>query len=775
MAETYIVCSGATSVEISVELAPAGGCNLSEQYWLGGKLYNIYNQVIDVTLDVAAAEEFFIEYTCVQQYSIIINGILQPGFPYTYDVPVQITIPAGVTTYQFDHECLKVIEQGNTQWAYDTDTSELVLLPQQDEPVCYTPPACHLSVTGSTATSPSIRGGSDGQIYAGVSGATGTTINWFLNGVSQTGTTRTHVFSGLTAGIYYVRSVEGICSSQVQVQIFDGEFRTSDFQTISPTDKIVAVENPIILNVNTSTNSVNPLVSINEFRVTGTISDVVVVFNLVYPYVYTAEFRSKEYPDRSTYFLESILSDEIGNPVGTNSGEEITTSFSEVLQKDPIISRLYYISSSGSTITLRSKETGNMYDLSTSNVTITGSNLTLTNTQGGVTEFDGALVSNYSIYTELFVDEELKYGDTPNPVNYKRVLELELPYNKTNQHQFDLSSSLKNFVNTSKFDFNFTGATYLADMMCSYYLKYGEKYPLVPNSNTKKKRYKGITSYGWVINSALNFEDSNTMESYRGLSGTTWRYDTPFLNTAPNTKYSHRDSDELYYVVIPKNYGFAMAVRGNIYMYDGTTYSNVNFFSIPTTTLNNFGGVCCLNMGYNKLGLSSYETSGNKIRKVEFWIRHVHISPLYTEKKSYLLEIDEQPSYFNVAFLSKLGTYETFSFVGERQEQQEISRSSYQKPYPISDDGSAGLGFQYNSIFNTMFTKTYVVNTGIISEDVYYYLMGLLQSNKIYNYTDVHQNYITVIGQTATKSSNENQYSIQLIFRETISENNIST
>ena len=146
----------------------------------------------------------------------------------------------------------------------------------------------------------------------------------------------------------------------------------------------------------------------------------------------------------------------------------------------------------------------------------------------------------------------------------------------------------------------------------------------------------------------------------------------------------------------------------------------------------------------------------------------------YSETKSFRFEIDEQPANYNVAFLNKLGTYETYSFVGEVVDSSEILRESYQKPYSINQDGSATSGFEYNSTLDTDYTKVFTLNTGVIDSDTYDFLQGLLQSNRIYHYDDQHETYLSIIGQSSTRSTNTNEYSLQIQVKETINENNVN-
>lgn len=780
---TYVLCNGSTPVNYEITVATVGG--LSYNDWVSGGYHYIEKyQTYRITSDAAVIGNLDVTWSNLLDVSAC-NFDAYEGESGCTPIVSNVhnyytaTILNGNTYVDFVLIYYQNYHVNPTGAGQKQERDTVVIEAQASTPTCGSPPpSCYLVVTGVTASDPSQRGATDGSISAGVGGATGSTITWYINGVVSAGTAHTHTFSGLGQGTYYIKAVEGPCWDQEIGYVGEGEFVTGDFTVVSPVGNIVAAENPVMLNLSTAVNSYSPVISASEFKVTGTIANVIVDFALTFPYVYNAQFKSKAYPDRSSYFLESTLKDQVGNVMGNNNALEITTSIAEAFQSDPIISRIYYISSSGNTVTMIAKEYSDQYDLTSANVTITGSNLTLVNVSPGIAQYDGQLTSNYSLYTELFVDNAIQYGDTPVVNYYRRVTELELPFSNDNIHQFDLSSTLKNFVYSPKFSFVFTGATFLGSMIASYFCKYGEKFPLVPDSNTKKKRYKGQTGYGWVINSALNFEDPNSMVAYSGTSIGSGHVDNvKFLNTAPNTKYSHKDAKELLYFMVAKNYGFALSVYGNIHLYDGSVVANHKFFDIiPTGQTVNYGGVAVINVSYDDLNLQTFEST-SKVRKVDIVVKQNTGSTIipYTEVKSYLLEVDEQPSNYNLAFLSKLGTYETYSFVGENVESQDIQKSTYQRPYGINNDGSAQNGFQYNSVYDTKYTKIFTINSGIIDSDTYYFLQGLLASNRIYNYDNIHENFVTIIGQTSVKSSNNNEYTIQVQLKETISENNVNS
>lgn len=733
----------------------------------------VYKETLTFTIESAAPVPINAYYSYTLRYDDQCTSNPDPQ-----DIVSYVTIPAGQVSASVTYNCLieSLVDYGAGGCCLERQYMENpVFLDQPILPPECNDPNCTLAITGVTTTTPTQRGENDGTITVYLSGVTGTTLTYKLDGTTFTssGPATGYTYTGISAGSYDILVLDGDCFDGESTTIYDGEFRTGDFYVQTPTNLIKAVENPIILELGTKISSGNPKQSINTFQITGSISNVIITFDLTFPYVYSAVFQSKGYPDRSTYFLESVLTSKTGVAIGSNTNEEISTSLAEVFQKDAIISRLYYITSSGDTVTLTSKDTASGYDLTAVNVDISGSNITLTNTQAGVAEYDGQLVENYSLYTELFIDENMEYGDTPDVANFVREIELELPFSRDNIHQFDLSSTLKNFVFSPSFDITFTGYTIYSDYIATYYCKYGEKYPLISNSNTKKKRFKGSTGFGYCCNAALEYTLANDMSDYFDYTGGTML----FLNTAPNNKYSHRDSAELLNFIIPKDYSYPISLVGNIYMYDGTSYTDIVLSNVLTGTSNNVGGLYSIAAGYEALGLSSYETGGEKIRKVELQLYQT-ISGLtgntYSEMKSYTFEIDEQPDNFNVAFLNTLGTFETHTFIGELVEDQTIDRSEYQKPYDVVSTGAAQQGFEYNSILNTEFTKTYVVNTGWLNADNYYYVLGLLKSNKIYRYSDDTRQYLIPVSQIATKSTNNNEYSLQITFKETINVNNVT-
>lgn len=422
------------------------------------------------------------------------------------------------------------------KWSWE-DTSYTLLSGYLPHEGCGIPPVgCYLEITGYTTTDVIIRGDDDGQIVVGISGASGTTT-WYLNGeIYYTGTATSVTFTGLTAGSYDVtitdsHTPDSCVASLNDIIILDGEFRTGDFIVQSPTG-LTAVENPIIVSVNTAVINPKPVPNILTLAVVGTVpNNFSLTFNLTSPYEYSQKFYAKAYPNKPNYFLASVLNNQYGTPAGNNTATEIATSLAESLQNDVLIPKIYYINNSNNVVTLWAKETGSKFNLSSANVIASSGAITVTQTQAGTDYCDGQMTDNYSISCEVMANTDMtnQYPDTGQDSDFNRIAELTLPFNPTNIHKFDISSILKSQVNTPIPDINLTGSTLLPTVMQPYYVRISELYPLVANTNTIKKRYKTDTNVQWVINSSLDKYNANNMDDYLG---------NPLTNLNPNYNYT---------------------------------------------------------------------------------------------------------------------------------------------------------------------------------------------------------------------------------------------
>jgi hypothetical protein len=774
--ETYIICSGGTTTTTNVTAAYTSVAQTRN--WTAGCDFIETTRDLTFTADKASTANYLIAFS----FDEVGHTNNDPLYVANGQI-AQMYMMAGQTTMTYTVSLYYHRNCGGGQYVYSYNQTNFQLAPQQMLPTCVTPPiACTLKLSGMTKTDTSIKGANDGSIFIGVTGATGATITWKLNGVVQTGTALTHTFSGLASGFYQIEAIEGGCFDFInQIQIFDGEFRTGAFTVVSP-PSIVATENPIIVSLSTAVNSYQPVPSMSTIIVTsGITNNDSITIKLAYPQDYTAVFTAKEFPNRDDYFLTSVLKDSFGVSVGTNSLAEIAESIQEVLSKDIILSRLYYFRASGTSVYCLAKENNVKLNLNSSSVTLVG-NLQIVMTQAGISAYDGQLTQNYSLYTDILINTSAQYGETLTIDKFNKVSQLELPFQISNQHLFDLSAVLKNFVSTDKLDFSVTGYTTLANMMTAYMVQYGEKYPLVPNSTTKKSRVKGTIPQNFCINSALDWTENNNLLYMLGsgiTSGSTTLVNMKFLTNQPNPKQVQRDSSEFLYVILPKDYGKPLKVKGDLYFYDGSILSGETLYTITTGTTN-YGGVFALAAGYNELNLKSYEVltggSTRKIRRVDFaiWQTSGATEIPLTETLSYRYEIDEQPRRYGVAFLNKWGVWSIFDFSGEIVNGVIQTNQAMEVPREIGLLGASPKGFQANTIFDTKATDTIDVNSGWIDEKHFDWLIELLASNRIYNYTDDNQPFLIVKSVNYKKSSNDDLFTVDVSFSETLQVNNVS-
>jgi len=752
------------------------------------------------------------------------------------------------------------------------------------------PPECTLNITGITFTNVTNgRGGDNGTITVGVDGIyAASTIEYILNGVvTSGGTNTTNSWTGLVAGVYqvYVEDTHG-CFDSTNVTILDGEFRTGDFNVEAPL-VLTAVENPVIIKVGTAINNPQPKYNVTTLAVAGTIANnVSVTFNLTSPYEYSNTFYAKGYPNKPNYFLATTLTNQYGVAQGTNTDIEIATSLAEVLQNDAVIPKVYFVNNSGAVVTLQAKETGEKFNLSSTNVISSATGVTVTQTQAGIDYCDGQLTDNYSISCEVMVNTDTtnQYPDVGTTGDYNRVAELILPFSQDNVHKFDISGILKSTVSTPMPDITLTGSTLLPTVMQPYYCRLSELYPLIPNTNTVKKRYKTETDVQWTINSSLDRYFINDMSPYLGNpatninpnfnltfnpyyttqweifahnylidsgdTGTTnikfsiWDYlnttivkgwqtasyfngsnnqqvnhgqyymrisgitdgrnymysrnfyinpyaggqdtntysiptnDVEFLTNSPNPKQIQRSSNEFLYFILPKNYGFALKMRGDLYFYDGTQALNQDFFTISSSQTN-AGGCMILNLSYDKLGLSNYEVSGSTNRKIKRADLAVYQSDgqgyfPYTAIKTYRFEIDEMPRKFGIIFQNALGMYDSYDMVGVVEETVSRTTDNYTVPINFSTNGAMVTGQRNIATYNTKVVKKVICNTGWIDEAHFDWLQELLKSNNIYSTSSVNQNYLNLTDFSYKKSSLDDLFDCEFTFDWTIYENTLT-
>lgn len=770
------------------------------------KIYKYCNRGLLELQDVNVNLSIYNE-TLVNQYDVGYITVYEYNRKFIVTLGQTLTEPLTLAikynTYEFkdvydSYTKTITIPAGQTEWSetiltkrnhYDTNTRrdligfEIETATLQNQTVF--PKNCASSCTvafGSVTASPtSMRGLSDGSITATITGKTSTNVRWYLDGVlEETSNTTSKTFSNLRAGLYSIQVHDGSCIITEFISVIDGEYRSRDY-TINDVTGVKAAHNPIIYNVNTYQNSTQniPAKSLLTLFHNNVPDNVSIEFILTSPIEYRVKFYAKGFPNKKNYFLAGVVYDEYGNTIGTNSDKEIMQSLYEVLSNDPIISNNYYISYAWTDrdIILTAKQTGRKFTLDENNVIIRDSSgnvsedyFLLNVMDVGVDKYDGEVVDDLSVYAEVLINNNVRYPLEAELEDYIKVSDMVIPFQHDNQHRFDISPIVKNYVSSFRPNYDNNDFTIIPSMMASVKLRIGESYPIVSNSNTIKRRSKLITDAIWICNSSLDYFQENNMEEYVD------EFDKKWLTNSPNPLQIQREQKLFLYFIVEENFGYGLKLRGNIKYWDGTNDYGIDFYNI-SSGLTNAGGVFLLNTSYDKLDLATYENNGGNIRKIksiELRVTDFENNGI-TENKTLLFNINEQPRKFGIVFQNRLGTYDTFDFVGIREDEVNREYGEFTIPTLPADSGRYNNGFKVNTVYNTRVTNKITVNTGYLNATHLDWLRNdLLTSNDIYTYTTTNHNYLKLVDYKYKKSSLEDLFDMEVTFEYTTFINNIS-
>lgn len=692
-----------------------------------------------------------------------------------------VVIKQGTTSTTFTSECYKKTLKYVKKYITILDNTivenrDYALSAQRNLPMCGQPSGCAVRITSVAVTGCTFLGSSDGAMKINITGSSGGTITYSVNGGTMQSSSW---FTSLPAGTYSVRLKNMSCRDQVYVTIPAGQYETSPFTVIEPKG-IVAAENPIAISIGTEQYQPDVTFSTTKFTFTNIPSNnFSVKFNLP---DYTQTFKARDLPVRDTYFLTGTLKNRAGTTVGTNTINTIAASFAECFQNDLYFNTNYFINQSGTTITLKAKDSSGRFDLTNTNIeqykpngtTIITSGVTIQVMSYGKDKYEGSILTDYNIVTETYQSDAYEYGATDiNISQFNRITEQSLPFSKDNEHVFDISTIAKNYVTTPKPDLDFTGYTTMPTYMKPFIIKYSERFPLVFNETTLRRRDKGYSRTIWVCNSALDLEAANDMSIYTGTTSVGGINNVEFLTNSPSKKTTYRTQKELLHFILPKDYGTDVTLKGYIYFWDGT--STANTLTTIATGTTNFGGVVVVNTSYDKIGLDAIEAStGKKIKQVDVAVYTNGGTNQYTNIKTYFYPYHDTDSTYGVCFLNKLGTFETFNFIGAKEELIDRKDKTYTSIPKIQDDGSLIEGYKKATAYDVAVTKKVVVNTGLIDRDHGKWLLELLSSNEIYSYTDEYENYLLVDSFKHNLNSSENQFNIEIAFIRTGIEQNVT-
>lgn len=794
MTEIYFVEQAGLCVQRTVELSYTPCVEVENYTDPDGNIFITYKQDLVFTIPTPLDVDLNVR--------MLYKWVEEDNFGNTWETWVLITetIDAGQTSVSRTVVCQEFSQIDAGAGGIITEQAgitEYKILPQQTIPEVCLDPECDLVIDNVIVTNPELRG-ETGEVSIDVEGYVwDEPITFYLNGIlfkthtpvwdgggspPPTPPTLTITIEDVPSQTYLLRIIQEECFDETTFTVLEGEFRTGDFVITQPS-QVTAAYNPIIGTVRTAqANFVG-----RKARIVFEVEDMEIpdgyriVFNLTSPFNYVQTFYARGFPNKRNYFLSSKILDTEGNEIGINTRSEITHSIAEVFWNDVIISQNYDVSVSGNKITLQAKREGSRFDLSSSNVFIrdednvdTNEGIVIDSTISGINKYDGQIVDDYSVVADVYVNTSpnIFYPSLGSDLSYEKVTELSMPFQDSNRHVFDFSDVLQNYVSTPKPFYEFTGHTIQPTMMRPFFIKYYENYPLVSNQPTSKKRFKTETSKRWFINSSLSLFDNNDMNDYVELP-------KKFLTTSPNPKRIQRNQNEYLYIILEGGSYTPAKCVGDIYYYDGTSDLGVDFFDIFTVGqfVSTAGGVFMLNLSYDKLGLEDFEHQGGDVKKIKF----VDVRVVYgegeddlSETKRYSFNINEQDRKFGVLFQNSLGTFDTFDFIGVVEKQVNRETGEFVMPTQPTNTGRLRQGFKHNAVYDTKITKQITCNSGYLDRTHYNWLMEILQSNEIYNYTEDNQHFLKIVNYSFIESSQEDLFDLEVTFQHTIYKNNVN-
>lgn len=617
---------------------------------------------------------------------------------------------------------------------------------QPNLPICYVPPECDLTITNTETTPCSERGSDDGTLSVTATTSNATSLKWYLSGQyfpAKTGMTAT--FTGLKAGFYSVMADDDVCHNTVRdIQVVDGEFKTGDIRVVEPAS-LTAAENPIIYELYSADSGAGQKAEATIEIVSGaTISDGdSITFNLESPYEYSQTFYAKGFPNQSNWFLASILVNDNGIGAGTSNSQEIAQSLADALQQDTLIPKVYQVSYDGLyTINLRAKETGSKYSINNNNIISSTNDFTVTQIKEGKNDYDGQQLDNYSLYCEIFLsDDNNQYPTIGELSNYKRVSEVELPFQRNNIHRFNVTPILKNYVYSTRPDFNQTGSTIQSNMIKPYYLRYGEKYALINNTNTKKKRYKGATDVKWFINSALDHFSTNDIQQQgylgerlhdiKGNFGGTFEKlsSTECTLTIDDYLYQSGNTENIMFKFVETNTSTDTGWQTNNYVtltgsteFEGTVYISGSTDGAIVTYQKDFTIILTFHIYW----LRGYSSAPEPISNVKFLTNSPEVKSIQRESQEYLGFILQSEYNAELDVRGDLYFYDGSTVTGE-------TFFTIQSATGNSAGGVMLLNLSYNKLGLESYEQSGSVNRKIKRADFAVYQTD---SNGTYKYTE---------------------------------------
>lgn len=416
------------------------------------------------------------------------------------------------------------------------------------------------------------------------------------------------------------------------------------------------------------------------------------------------------------------------------SGSNLTTAIKKAIDSNPFLNYKIDTVLINSGLTITSKATGSLNDISIS----APSSFTLSFT-GGTNQYQGQSYNNYKNYLEVWVSPFDTYP-TQSFDNYTNKLIYYQDYNDTNEIYFDIENVLQAQHTVELPIFGTTIADRVSGHLVPFKLYWGEEYP--DSNGFLIQNQLGEFKNQYSLFAALPLNSNYNLTSYTQSSN------SQFLTNSPSNKEVLKNQHEYLYfmysagtgsITLTVNEGLNIQNLSRAIKGDGLFYVDVSpqTLNIPTSA-------------------STYSVR-----------LYSGATPL-TVSKSYKYVNDCNSNYVNLIWLNPLGGFDSYTFRGVLSTRLTRDFESYTQPLgynPIPSDRVETVQFATSDVETTVSAR--VPNSG-----TYNWLLELTRSSYVYEVqSDNSFKYVVITSAESEYNSKDNQYTLKITYRNTVDSN----
>ena len=545
---------------------------------------------------------------------------------------------------------------------------------------------------------------------------------------------------------------------------------TQSLDTVQVTGIVdnTAAHSPIVINAKTYANSDEN----NQYYMFLLLVNVAVGnyidFNITFPIPYQIRFTCT--PNNGA------------NSFAANGTINIHDRIAQLINDNPILSNLFSAfvdrtnTGSGNILYIISKNTGSQFNLA--NIVTTSFNGASINHSFFDVPFEigsGQKISD--LY--LFCDVRLARAKTnitqiPLPFEYSETQSFRIPFNKFDNHYFDISDFLKNYLSTPRpIDYSTSTMRNVqtrSTAVVYYSMDFGYIYSRESDIPIKTTlfTFKDLKAF----NAALPRGESNNFDRY--VKGVTSSGLSPvrFL-TNKTSQVVKRNGFNVLYFWLPTTHS-SITLKYYIEFKDGSrTAVSGNYATYQTSTTIPNGPVPTLYYIMHNVNdfITSQERINNKTAAAYSLVVVNQSNQVVVSERNYKIDDKFYEFQYDILYQNSLGGYDTVQFTGKstKSAQRDL------KQYISSDLITYKKGDVYQGIKEVNILNNYQIKSGWMKFKEIDDLKELLKSTDVYKIDRINQSFesIQIISSDYSVRDGEDLYQITITVNDTVTETSI--